>query len=658
MIRIVQRRRVLLFLLLLVPGFLALPRLGDAQWDELVETPTFQRGDLAVNGIINLEDAFELLGYAFMQLPPSLDCLKAYDIDDDGQIGIADAIGLFSYMFLMGQPPAAPFGECGEDATADALPCTSYPTCDVIVVEQPLSEEELEANAQLVHVLRRITYGPNPDLIDYVRSLPGGIDDYIAEQLDPEAIDESGNDLLNDRLVQLAPDSNLEDLYRLQIHRGLYSERQLVEVLTDFWDNHFNTKSAKLTGYFQSLMVGNTAVYDEDEALALTAYYEWLENEAFRNGALGDFHDLLLASATSVSMLIYLDNVSNIAGAPNENYAREIMELHSVGVDNGYDQTDIENLARIFTGWTVCLVDEADAYDPHAECQPLTLNPAGAGRVWAFHFNPDLHDYDSEKIVFHNLPSAQQYVVAANPGGTAQEGLDEGLDFILHLRNMSQTAEYVSTKLVKKLINDDAPPAAVAAGLGAWLDSNGNLGSVVEAILATDEFMGPDYRLSKVKTPLEFTLSTVRAFLGTSDTDAAEILESLDALAQIPFSYATPDGYPESCDDQLGTGRILERIRFASSIYEDEDDLAYPSISAAMRDRDIDTEDVSEVTEFWMSRLFAGGVNDIDIAIAEDFLSKNDFGDPQELVSWANLYKVRIGKFLSFLSVFPQHLKQ
>ncbi len=626
-----------------------------AQGDDPKVIVTFRRGDVDANGTVDLADTFALLRYFFLGGVPAVDCDRTFDIDDDGYLILPDVVALLGYQFTNGAQPPAPFTSCGADTTLDDLGCNEYPTCEPILIDPPLSPEELEAMAKTAHVLRRIAHGQTPALFDRVMELDNGADDYVAEQLDPALIDESGNDALNDRIDGLEPDRLLNDLYRLQILRALYSERQLQEVMTDFWDVHFSTYLFTLRNYLANRMLNGSFVYNFTEATELAVYYEFLENQAFRDGALGDFHDLLVASATSVSMLVYLDNILNVVGAPNENYAREILELHTMGVDNGYVQQDVEQLAKVFTGWTICLVEEGNEGDPLAECQPLTLDPAAAGLVWAFHFDPDLHDW-SAKTLFDN--KSYEYSIPADPTENAAGGLAEGLDFIEYLVGLTQTAEFVTSKLIQRLVSDTIPPSLHADAIDTWLDSGGDIREVLSTILESDEFLGPDFRLNKVKTPSEYIYSTMRAFQGETDTDSSEIINTLAILANLPFTFGTPDGYPEKGDDQMGTARVLERVRFNKMIFTSADALAFDDVKPIMQDHDVTLNDPEEIVEFWMNRLFAGVYNEVDLELAVDFLTTNDLGNAQVLSTGANLYETRIRKMLAFLASYPQNMKQ
>jgi len=204
----------------------------------------------------------------------------------------------------------------------------------------PLGSSQADLD-EAFHVLNRLSFGPSPETLNQVIS--GGVSNWINQQLNPAAIDDSEVDaVLASRRYHWR--NYFTDFQALALFRMAASRRQLLEVVTQFWENHFNTQVNKV----QDLP-------SERE-----------ENESFRANALGSFGDLLRASAMHYPMTVYLDSDSNVVGAPNENYSREIMELHTKGVNNGYTQTDIEEASRCFTGWTVRAVE--------------------------FYFDPGLHD--------------------------------------------------------------------------------------------------------------------------------------------------------------------------------------------------------------------------------------------------------------------------
>ena len=620
--------------------------------DEL--TWNFRRGDVDANQVVNLGDVFEFLNYVFFAQAPAVDCDKAYDFDGNGVLNVVDPITMLEYQFGQGATIPAPFQTCGLDETG--LTCNLYPICEPDGVP-PISAEVLEEMTVVGHVLRRVAHGQTPDLFDSVMESENTVLDYIDEQLSPDLIDESGNTALNDALASLNPDESLVDLRRMQIHRAVHSERQLVEVMTDFWDNHFNTEYAKLAAHFENVTTsGGSSVYTAEEAAELAANFEWVENEGFRANALGSFEDLLMVSAQNVAMTIYLDSVFNDVADANENYAREVMELHTLGVDVLYTQTDIEILAKLFTGWTICLVEEADAGDPFALCQAITTNPEADGHVWTFTFDPDKHDY-TEKVIFEG--TAFEYTVPAGVEGDAVGGLQEGLDFLSYLAGLDQTAEYVCTKLVQKFVDDENPPAALISDcLVTWILTDGDIAEVLDTLFTSDEFLGADYRLNKVRTPMEYLVATVRGFEGELSNNASAILGPLETLGHLPHAFPTPDGYPESGHDQLSTGKVLERMKFTSQLFEETTSLDFPNLVDLMTDRGVDATDADYVVQFWVSRLFGNLVNEVDADLANDFLSTNDIGEEQPLQPWANLFNIRIGKFLSFLTLFPQYLMQ
>src|SRR6185295_19901213 len=226
-----------------------------------------------------------------------------------------------------------------------------------------------------------------------------------------------------------------------------------VESMALFWEGHFNTNYWTVFNWSSS-----------GEARA--TWLETRENELFRKLALGSFESLLRASATSPAMLITLDNVSNVAGNPNENYARELVELFTLGVDNGYTQHDIEELARCFTGWGVCEVQPADADDPLAAC--AVGAPAA---TLAFHFDAGRHD-SGPKTIFAGTDHELDL-----PARSGDAGLDDGFDVLHHLAS--------------KFISDDPDPVLVQDCSDVWISSGGDLTAVLRSLLSSAEFLDP-----------------------------------------------------------------------------------------------------------------------------------------------------------------------
>lgn len=587
----------------------------------------FIRGDANGDGGVNISDAVATLTYLFSG--GALGCHDAGDANDDDALNVADPVYLLAHLFSGAAEPPAPFNACGADPTNDAtLTCQSYDPC-----------VGFTDNTVAAHVLRRMAYGPTQTDLQYVLSI--GVNAYIEEQLDPLSIDESGNTLMNSLLTPLNVQGDHFALTQMQMIRGLYSERHLQEQLTDFWENHFSTYLWTLNSYF-----GRTGQQPPPDAYAQAVHAEWRENARFRDNALGTFESLVVASATSPAMLIYLDSVVNFAGTPNENYARELLELHTMGVDNGYTQADIEELSRVFTGWTVCKVAPADVGNPHAPCLPLT-DPTG---IWDFHFDAANHDYDA-KTLFPG--TAYTLVIPAGTPG-ALNGVDEGLTVIQHLATLPQTAEFVSRKLIKKFVSDTPPLALVAACIGTWTVSGGDLEEVVRTILTSPEFLGTAHRWDKVRTGQENMLATVRAFEGT--TDSVPVVFALAAIQNLPFQFGTPDGYPEEGIDQLGTSRVLERIRFNRYLYEGGGPTF--DLVALLNAAAVPLDNANAVAVFFWELMCVNNYTATDVQLAVNMLNTDVMGNPAPLDPLSADYVQRIGICAALVASSPQAMQQ
>jgi uncharacterized protein (DUF1800 family) len=327
--------------------------------------------------------------------------------------------------------------------------------------------------------------------------------------------------------------------------RAVYSERQLQEVLTDFWFNHFNVDARKGQVRFM-----------------LTEY----EREAIRPHVFGRFRDLLEATAKSPAMLFYLDNwmSASPAAAPdqqlrpravpprrmqrgrvlgpptpapqanaqrmprglNENYGRELMELHTLGVDGGYTQKDVTEVARALTGWTI-------------------QNPRmGGGYV----FNPRVHDR-GQKLVLGQVIKA---------GGGEEDG-ERVLDI---LAAHPSTASFISTKLARRFVSDTPPAALVDRMATTFRQTDGDLREVMRTLLMSPEFLSSDAYRAKVKTPLEFVVSAVRA-AGTEVQDALPLVRGMQQLGMPLYMCQTPTGYKDTADAWVNTGALVNRMNFA-----------------------------------------------------------------------------------------------
>jgi len=345
-------------------------------------------------------------------------------------------------------------------------------------------------------LLNRITFGATPGLLEEIRRI--GPEAFFDRQLHPETID---NSAFEQALGGWKPEKRHE-MTVYQVVYAAYSFRQLQEMMTWFWENHFNTDISKH---------GRIA-------------YELEENRAFREHALGHFRDLLTISATSPAMLYYLDNVSNRRQAPNENYAREIMELHTMGVDGGYTQADIVEVARAFTGWRV--------------------------RDGQFEFSDYRHDFGEKVVLGEVLPAGQ--------------GVEDGYQVIDILARHPATARFISKKLLQFFLTDDPSPELIGKAAEVFLGSDGDIAAVVSLIIHLPEFSRPEYFHNKVKTPLELVAGLLRN-LPVAPV-ARHLRYAMDGMGMRSFYYPLPTGWPETGDKWVNSNQLLQRLLFVNAV--------------------------------------------------------------------------------------------
>ena len=441
-------------------------------------------------------------------------------------------------------------------------------------------EDANGAQADALHVLNRLAFGPTPGDLDRVTRM--GTPAWIAEQLHPERL--ALPSFLVDQLATLrTPNETQRELVasyremqkeakeakqaetasadgkkpgteeggerRKQIAtiyleageerllQALNSPRQLEEVLVDFWFNHFNVYEGK----------GLVRV--------LTESYE---REAIRPHVLGRFRAMLGATAKHPAMLFYLDNWLSVApgyqprrggGAAakpsglNENYAREVMELHTLGVDGGYTQQDVTELARILTGWT--LVPQQPRKRRFVNGQDAVASNHGDS---IFGFDPARHDDGSKTWLGHSVA----------PGGQ-MEG-EYALDV---LARHPATAKHIATKLARRFVADDPSPALVARLTQRFLDTDGDLRAVMQSLVDSLEFRDP--RPVKFKTPYQYVLSSVRA-TGITTTNVRPLMATLTQLGQPLYGCQTPDGWHDTEADWLNPNAITQRVNFATAL--------------------------------------------------------------------------------------------
>lgn len=499
-----------------------------------------------------------------------------------------------------------------------------------------------EPDAQtILHVLNRIAYGPKPGDIERVRAM--GLDNYINQQLHPEKISDQAVDATLARFptltmsaeqlaeqyyrpaeaarrdqqaklakaavkdakaaddemamdaakAKISPEEQklrqetaavLQNLTQARIIRAVDSERQLNEVLTDFWFNHFNVYAQKG---------------------AVNEYLNVYERDAIRPYVLGNFRDMLGAVARNPAMLFYLDNYQsadpkmgergvndqiaqlerrissangrltpqqreqamarieaakkNMPRGLNENYARELMELHTLGVDGGYTQKDVQEVARVFTGWTI---DQ----------------PRGGG---TFVFKPQMHDPGNKSVLGTSIA-----------GFSGADGLREGERVLDLLAMHPATAHHIAFELAQRFVADVPPASVVDRATKVYLHTKGNLREVTRAIITSPEFFSIDAYGAMVKTPLDFTISAARV-TGAQIIGAAPIVQALRTSLGMPlYGCQPPTGYKTTADAWVNTGALLARMNFGLQLVGNQQRMIHvntaalaPDTSAATRDR-------------------------------------------------------------------------
>jgi uncharacterized protein (DUF1800 family) len=506
-------------------------------------------------------------------------------------------------------------------ATTAAAQTGASTTQRAVGVASRLDHRELAADQQIIHALNRLTFGPRPGDAQKIRAM--GLDKWIDLQLHPERIDDTSLDHFVEKYDILNTDQNellkeyaavkmdkrqakrdradsaqgsrdamvlrqgaqnrrklVGQIQSERVARAVGSNRQLKEVMTDFWLNHFNVFLSK----------------GPPEADYLVEY----ERDVIRPNALGKFRDLLEGVAKSPAMLFYLDNARSMAdssrprlvtpgrnrifgnpdvvarigatlgrqrgrgvpgglgglprrigqmsapdpaerkqaqqrlkqlrkGGLNENYGRELLELHTLGVDGGYTQEDVINVARALTGWTIK--------------PPVT----GGG----FIFRPEMHDAGEKVVLGRRL--------------AAGRGIEDGEDVLDITSRSPATARFIATKLVRRFVADNPPESLVNEAAAVFSRTNGDIREVVRTIVTSNEFYSQAAFRSKVKSPFEVVVSAIRALNAPPDS-TARTAQTIAYLGQPIFGHQAPNGYPETGDAWMNTGAILNRINFGMTV--------------------------------------------------------------------------------------------
>ena len=406
----------------------------------------------------------------------------------------------------------------------------------------------LTQQQKLVHFLNRTSFGPTREELEKLQQ--SGITAYLDQQLSPDQIPDS---VVADRVAELktmrlssrellelypqaavaqakgmdmtqmqGPRQVILELQLARLIRAVYSRRQLYEVMVDFWSNHFNIFAGKGADRWLSTS------YDRD---------------TIRPHALGRFRNLLTATAQSPAMLFYLDNWMSVSsqspaahrgpnnrrGGINENYAREVMELHTLGVDGGYTQKDIQEVARCFTGWTI-------------------ERPRGEGE---FRFEQRFHDSGAKTVLGTHIAA----------GG----GMEDGLKVINILANHPATAKFIATKLARRFVADDPPATVVSKASAVFQQSGGDIASVVRAIIDSPEFFSGEFYQSKVKKPLEYVASALR--VTNAETKITHpLLRYLNRMGEPLFLAQPPTGHPDMGASWISPDMLLTRMNFVSDL--------------------------------------------------------------------------------------------
>jgi uncharacterized protein (DUF1800 family) len=420
-----------------------------------------------------------------------------------------------------------------------------------------LSSDESRDEATVTHVLNRLTFGPREGDVDKVRAM--GLASWIDQQLHPERIDDSAAAALlppldappgstDPRELRRFARQQIQSLAAEKILRATYSERQLQEVLVDFWFNHFNVYAGK----------GRTAEYLSD-----------YERDTIRPHVFDRFRDLLEADAKSPAMLFYLDNWLNstadrdagfgardskfrvgprgrrLRRSPNpqsrvpaaaqgakrkrglnENYGRELLELHTLGVDGGYTQKDVIEVARAFTGWTI-------------------------DRDGTFRFVAALHDPGEKVVLGHKIKA----------GG----GIDDGEKVLDIVASHPRTAHHIAYQLTQRLVADEPPSALVDRAAARFQATGGDLREVVRTIVTSPEFLDASARDAKFKMPFALVVSAIRA-AGATVSDARVLVQALQQMGEPLYMCQPPTGYHNTADAWISAGGIVSRMKFATRV--------------------------------------------------------------------------------------------
>lgn len=430
--------------------------------------------------------------------------------------------GLAAQGMQPGRPSAGTVGrpELDRPAGMPLMPADTKPGFDFGHIPLPagfIDNASKKANLplapEIVHLLNRISYGFLEEELQAADAM--GYEAWVDAQLNYESIDVSFlEDILNQFLPTLSM-SNAElfelddfdapyiELKVATLYRQIVSPSQLYERMVEFWGDHFN-------------------INHRDDVTRVLKTSD--DRDVIRPHALGVFRDMLFASARSAAMVYYLDNFSNTVFGPQENYARELMELHTLGVDGPYTEEDVIEVARAFTGWT--LTDETDDF---------------------FTFYAPFHDVDEKVVLGQVIPA----------GG----GIEDG-EFVLDLlADHLSTANYLAKKLCIRFVADEPPQSLIDKVAQEYQDTGGDIREMMRTLLLSNEFRTASS--VKFKRPVDYIMSVVRTLSANlTDSYFRLLYDFLITMGHVPFEWPTPDGYPDDAAYWISTNALLNRWNF------------------------------------------------------------------------------------------------
>ncbi|WP_227815745.1 DUF1800 domain-containing protein [Nitrogeniibacter aestuarii] len=453
--------------------------------------------------------------------------------------------------------------ESGRWAMAVSTHHTSGDSITVDLVATDSAGNEADRQLQLIanerfeavwHVLQRTSFGPT--LHDYRSVSQTGASPWISQQLNPESISDAAY------TERTASWGGGNELGTFALRRMAYSDRQLEEVMTWFWENHFNT---------------NASTHQVDT-------YEITENEGFRNLALGNFRQILEYSAKSPAMLYTLDNMFNVRKHANENYARELLELHTLGINGGYTQADVEAAARAFTGWTV--------------------------ENGEFVFRSETHDTGEKQILGQIIPE--------------DGGIDDGYTVLDIVASHPATGYFICEKLIEVFVADTPQPSLLFECANVF-SANSNASDQIRRVLATifssTEFSSVATHRNKIKTPLEYSVGVLRML--DADRAGDDVVTDLKRQGMSLFRNPVPTGYPETGSHWLGSHMLLSRSRFVDALLTETTDGGKASVDLLELTMSDGCATAEAVSANLLERAMGPHFSDLHLALVSSLLTED-----------------------------------